>query len=86
MTARTRNGGVSSRQRELRLAVVERGSRPTCSRMAKRAILRKRRLDVVRVGGAGVILRMTGVAGRRRAGESVIEMASRAVEPGVHTR
>jgi hypothetical protein len=71
MTLCTLQRDVRPGQREAGLAVVKRGIRPRCGRVAACASLRHARLYVIRVGGSLIVLEMT----RHASGDSEVEVS-----------
>jgi len=76
MALRTRNRSVHTGQRETPYGIViEAGGRPIGRRMAQRAVNRKARLHVIRIGRRFIVREMAGVAILRRTRESALRMA-----------
>ena len=65
---------MSTRQRKLRLRVIENSACPRCCRMALRAISGEARLLMIRICRAVVQRDVTSAAVRRRVGEGSVRM------------
>lgn len=73
--AETRRHGVTSRQGETGIAVVEGGIGPRTRAVALIACLRKAGRNVIRVCGSLIVLQMTCHAGRARQGVVIVHVA-----------
>lgn len=78
------HAGVSTGKRELRFAVIESRIQPICRRVAHPTVLRESRLHMVRIRGCVVLLRMAGKAIGGCSLELPVQVATGAVEPGMH--
>jgi len=74
------------RQRERRLAVIERGRAESCGAVAEGAILGESRGDMVGIGGAVELGQMARHAGRRQGCILPVCVTARALQVGVRTR
>ena len=86
MAQRAGDRRVRTRQREGRVRVIERRIRPNDSVMAKRAVEREARGNVIRIGGAFVVGVVAAVASGWRGGEAGGCMAQRTGDCSVSAR
>jgi hypothetical protein len=79
-------GRVSAGEGESALAMIETGGDPSGCRVAGLALLRETSLNVIRIRGPVVVLRVAAVAVRRRALKLTVDMARRARERRMSAR
>lgn len=85
MALRASDGGVHSGQRVVSVQrVIELGVEPVGCRVASPAVLGQAELRVRRVVGGVVVGAVAGIAGGRRSGENIVNVACGAGQSGMH--